>query len=187
MGFDIHKAVTTRGYSLGLVVSALQKAIRRGDVRLAGYWALEMWASGFDQYLWKRLLVISAEDCWGILTQEVAALQSAYEAANKGKGKDRPRVGRIFVSKAVILLCLAKKSRDADHLQNFVYDQEQVAELELLDSLAEAARELIPEYAFDCHTPEGRSRGKTQKDFFRDEQAALQPKQRGLFDDLAAE
>jgi len=32
--------------------------------------------------------------------------------------------GRIFISKAVILLSLAKKSRDADRLQNFVYDQQ---------------------------------------------------------------
>ena len=30
--------------------------------------------------------------------------------------------GRIFISKAVILLCAARKSRDDDHLQNFVYD-----------------------------------------------------------------
>jgi len=29
--------------------------------------------------------------------------------------------GRIFISKAVIVLSLAKKNRDADHLQNFVY------------------------------------------------------------------
>lgn len=30
--------------------------------------------------------------------------------------------GRIFISKAVILFCAARKRRDADHLQNFVYD-----------------------------------------------------------------
>jgi len=29
----------------------MQKAIRRGDAKLAGYWALELWASGYGQYV----------------------------------------------------------------------------------------------------------------------------------------
>lgn len=33
---------TTRGYALSDVASALQKTIRRGDARLAGYFAIEM-------------------------------------------------------------------------------------------------------------------------------------------------
>lgn len=35
---------------------------RRADTRLAGYWALELWHSGFGNYVWKRLLTVSAED-----------------------------------------------------------------------------------------------------------------------------
>lgn len=27
--------------------------------------ALELWYSGYGNYVWKRLLTISAEDCWG--------------------------------------------------------------------------------------------------------------------------
>jgi hypothetical protein len=42
----------------------------------------------------------------------------------------------------------------------------------------------IPEYAYDCHTREGKKRGKTKADFFKSEQAALQPFQPGLFDDV---
>ena len=42
----------------------------------------------------------------------------------------------------------------------------------------------IPDYAYDCHTPQGRKRGKTKKDFFKAEQDALEPFQPGLFDDL---
>jgi replication-associated recombination protein RarA len=64
---------TKRGYSFPAVSSAMQKAVRRGDAKLAGYWALELWASGFGQYVWRRLLTVSAEDCWGILTAEVKA------------------------------------------------------------------------------------------------------------------
>ena len=37
--------LTKRGYEFGEVSSAMQKAIRRGDTRLAGYWALELWAA----------------------------------------------------------------------------------------------------------------------------------------------
>ena len=40
---------------------------------------------------------------------------------NKTVPAKQPR-GRIFISKAVILLCAARKSRDADHLQNFTHD-----------------------------------------------------------------
>jgi len=59
----VHKLTTTRGYRFAEVSSAMQKAVRRGDAKLAGYWALELWASGFGQYVWRRLLTISAEDC----------------------------------------------------------------------------------------------------------------------------
>ena len=68
---------TKRGYSFPAVSSAMQKAIRRGDAKLAGYWALELWASGYGQYVWRRLLTVSAEDCWGILTHEVKALHDS--------------------------------------------------------------------------------------------------------------
>jgi hypothetical protein len=43
--------LTKRGYEFGEVSSAMQKAIRRGDTRLAGYWALELWASGYGNYV----------------------------------------------------------------------------------------------------------------------------------------
>lgn len=175
---------TKRGYDLSEVASALQKAIRRGDTRLAGYWALEMWTSGYGPYVWRRLLTVSAEDCWGILTAEIKALHDSYQIVNKGKPAREHR-GRIFLTKAVILLCAAKKNRDADHLQNLVYDALQTIDPEnLARDLAKAGRLEVPDYAFDCHTQKGRKRGKTKADFFREEQRALSPLQRGLFDDL---
>lgn len=175
---------TKRGYDLGEVASAMQKAIRRGDTKHAGYWALELWTSGFGPYVWRRLLIVSAEDCWGILTSEIKALHDSYALVNKGKPAREHR-GRIFISKAVILMCAAKKNRDADHLQNFTYDA--LAGIDpdkLARDLQKAGRLEVPDYAFDCHTLKGRKRGKTKADFFREEQRALQPHQRGLFDDL---
>jgi replication-associated recombination protein RarA len=181
----IHRIPTKRGYSFPAVSSAMQKAVRRGDAKLAGYWALELWASGYGQYVWRRLLTVSAEDCWGILTAEVKALHDSYTEINRNTPAKTPK-GRIFISKAVILLCLAKKSRDPDHLQNFVYDQQAGLDPETLtDDLDQSGEYVpIPDYAYDCHTPQGRAMGKTKADFFKAEQEALSPFIPGLFDDL---
>src|SRR5262245_61122477 len=180
---------TKRGYQLSEVVSAMQKAIRRGDARVAGYFALEMCASGFDQYCWRRLLTISAEDIYGIVTKEVLALQEAYRQLTKGRrrGEQQDMTGWVCVAKAVILMAQAKKSRDADHLVCFVYAQEKIDPQALTHALAEAEPEPIPDYAYDVHTAQGKRRGKTKQDFFREEFQALAPRQPGLFDHLVPE
>jgi len=87
----------------------MQKAVRRGETQLAGYWALELWASGFGNYVWKRLLTISAEDCWGIITAEVKALHDGYAFINANIPARQSR-GRIFISKAVILLSRRRRA-----------------------------------------------------------------------------
>lgn len=172
---------TIRGYDLLEVASALQKAIRRGDGKLAGYWAVELFESRFEQYLWRRLLTISAEDCWGVITAEIEALYRAWEIVRKNK----PGSGRIFAAKAVLLLASARKCRDADHLTNLIYDLKSVDEAQLEAELTAAREntEAIPDYAFDCHTAKGKKAGKTKQDFFREEFQALNPREPGLFDE----
>lgn len=172
---------TKKGYDFFLATSAMQKSIRRGDTKIAGYFAIELFESGYKDYVWLRLLTISAEDCWGILTQEIKALHDSWKIADEKK-----KSGRIFLSKAVILLCLAKKSRDADHLTNLVYDKDNIDEIAVMNLMKECEThpEPIPEYAYDVHTQEGRRRGKTKGQFFKEEFDALQPRQKGLFDDL---
>ena len=177
------KLHTKRGYELFEVASCLQKAIRRGDTTLAGYMAIEMFESGFHNYLWKRLLTISAEDCAGIVTQEIKALHESFVLLNEGAKKPR---SRIFISKAVIILCQSKKCRDADHLQNFIYDRELVDAKQLDAAIKEARRNPenlpLPDYTFDVHTRKGRSAGKTKEQFFKDEFLALKPRGQGEFD-----
>ncbi len=171
---------TARGYVLLEVASALQKAIRRGDARLAGYWAIELFESNYKEYLWRRLLTISAEDCWGIITHEIESLYRSWQMIDKQK----PAAGASSASKATILLCQARKCRDADHLTNLVYDKIAIDE-SVLDAELNAARGsvlAIPDYAFDVHTAKGRKSGKTKEQFFRDEHAALWPREPGLFD-----
>lgn len=171
---------TIHGYDFYEVASCLQKAIRRGDVKLAGYMALELWSSGFDKYVWKRLFTISAEDCYGILTKEIEALWQGYTLVND---KKEPK-GRVFISKAVIILCDAKKSRDADHLSNYLYDKmDGITEEQIKEELAIAPKDIkIPDYVFDVHTMRGKKMGKTKEEFFKEEYEALKPREPGLFD-----
>jgi len=178
---NVKELRTVRGYRLGEVTSALQKAIRRGDARLGGYWAIEMFESNFREYLWRRLLTISAEDCWGVITGEIESLYRSWQIIDKTKKGG----GRIFAAKAAVLLAMARKCRDADHLTNLVYDQRRVDQNQLMADLEDARQnpEPIPEYAFDCHTQVGKKAGRTKADFFRDEFGALNPKQPGLFDE----
>jgi replication-associated recombination protein RarA len=175
-----YRITTKRGYSLLEVASALQKAIRRADARLSGYWAIELFESGYQQYLWRRLLTISAEDCWGVITHEIESLYRSWQLIDQQK----KGAGRIFAAKATILLAQARKCRDADHLTNLVYDPKSIPDARLESDLdaAREATEAIPDYAFDCHTNAGRKAGKTKDMFFREEYAALDPKEPGLFD-----
>lgn len=176
------------GYNLFEVASCLQKSIRRRDTATAGYMAIELFESGYHRYCWKRLLTISAEDCAGLITQEIKALHDAFELLNADAKKPR---SRIFLSKAVIVLCQARKCRDADHLQNFVYDREMIDARRLEAAIDEVRRNPenlpLPDYTFDVHTQRGRARGKTKEDFFRDEHAALNPRAQGEFDLLVEE
>ena len=181
---NIKQAQTVRGYTLSGCTSAMQKAIRRADAAVGGYFAQELFASGFGEYVWRRLFVISAEDIYGCVTKELSALYDAYKLIRKQPNK-KPTAGRIFISKAVVLLCLSPKSRDADHLQCLVYDKVQgITEQQIQKELDDCEGMQVPDYAFDCHTIEGKRMGKTKAEFFISEQNALDPREPGLFDHL---
>ncbi len=108
-----------------------------------------------------------------------------FKIVNEGR-KDVDK-GRIFISKAVLLLAEAKHSRDSDHLQNYIYDRAMVSDEEVAKYLEETLSSdaiQVPEYTFDCHTLEGKRRGKTKNQFFLEEYEALANKQKGLFDSV---
>ena len=171
---------TVQGYDFFECRSAMQKAIRRADAAVAGYFALELWHSGYRDYVWKRLFTISAEDCYGIITKEIEALWQGHELVNKNKTEPK---GRIFVSKAVLLLCECRKCRDADHLQNLISARKD-GDVEMWINDVRARPIPIPPYTFDVHTRKGKKYGRTKEEFFRDEYEALVPREPGLFDDL---
>ena len=170
------------GYDFYEVASALQKSIRRGDVRTAGFFALELFPK-YREYTWRRLLTISAEDCYGCITQEIKALYDSFEIINKKKADG----GRIFISKAVILLCECKHNRDADLLSNYVHDKKSgLTDDEIEAELNEARNRKmdVPEYVFDCHTMKGKRNGKTKSDFFKEEQMSLFNSKDSIFPDI---
>ena len=182
--------LTRNGHNMYDMASMMQKAIRRGLVRYASYAAYELYGKYYT-YVWKRLYVISAEDCYGIMTKEIVALKLADDEVNKGKkGYERDA---IFLAKAVVLLCLAKKNRDACYVAcNFMMPDEPISEKEMQElkhiDLAELQRlrlaeDRIPDWVFDVHTIKGKYKmGKTDLDMTISEEEALEPHQYSLFD-----
>lgn len=142
---------TKRGYVLGDVVSALQKSVRRGQEEAAVYWALEMDASGYTAYAFRRLAVIASEDCYAepMAAVMVASLRSSWEAERQNRKGAR---GLLYVAHAASFLARAKKSRIADHL--------------LMVAGENAERREIPDEAYDVHTREGRRRGRGWRFFY---------------------
>lgn len=80
MGYNM---ITKNGHNFFEMAAMLQNAIRRADYQRAGYAANEMFPK-YRGYLWRRLLIISAEDCYGIMTKEIVALKQAEEMMKNG-------------------------------------------------------------------------------------------------------
>lgn len=165
------------------MASMLQKAIRRCDFERAGYAAYELFGE-FHTFLWKRLIVSSAEDCYGIMTKEIVGLKLADDIVNKGKkGYDKDP---LFVAKAITLLCMARKNRDACYVAcNFmtagrILEPEEIEHIDI--EKCDLGADGIPDWVFDVHTLKGKMKGKTEVDMGEDEQAALTPHQLGFFD-----
>ena len=177
------KLYTKNGHDMFEMRSLLQKAIRRCDYVNAGYAANELMGR-YRNYLWKSLLTISAEDCWGCVTHEIIALKKADDAVNANySGYD---VNPLFVAKAVTLLVKARKNRDADYFACCLLNSNDTLSDDYLRqyfSLCERDFKCVPDYTYDCHTRKGKAMGKTKMDMIKSEQAALYPRTEGDFDE----
>jgi replication-associated recombination protein RarA len=151
---------TRRGYAVDEVVSALQKSIRRSDPDAALYWATELGQSGHLAWLWKRLRVVSSEDCApgsGVVA-EVEALHGRYRERIKSGSTD---LGLFWAMHAAVLCATAPKSRISDWA--FAYHTSDHVE-----------RREIPDEALDMHTRRGRQRGRGKAHFIA-EASRLEP------------
>lgn len=103
---------TETGYNMFDMLSLIQKAIRRGDYEHAGFAAYQL-KGAFRTTMWNRLFVISAEDCFGVLTKELVALRTCDENERND----------TCLADAVALMCRSKKSRDGCYFAcNFILD-----------------------------------------------------------------
>ena len=184
-----YSPTTKNGYSMYEMSSMIQKAIRRCDIPHAAYAANEL-SVKYRAYLWKRLMTVSAEDCYGIMTKEIIALHEADDYVNK---KAEPgKTNDLFIAKAVVLLCMARKNRDADYVAcNFMWgdrpltdkEYDEFVDYEIVERLKYVDNFDVPKYVFDVHTYKGKRAGATVTDFFREENESLEPHQMNLFDD----
>lgn len=98
---------THNGHNMFDISSLIQKALRRGDMEYACYAAHEMmWK--YRPYLWTRLLITSAEDCYDLVTGRVQYLK-------KRDLESGDALNSSFLSEAVNLLVRVRKNRDADY------------------------------------------------------------------------
>ncbi len=147
MGY--YNPITRSRHNMFDMASLLQKAIRRGDYKRAGYAAYELYGS-YDKMMWNRMMTISSEDCWGILTKELVVLRNEDTLLNEGKkGYEK---NAMYVSKAIALMCRALKSRDACYFAcNFILSPNKRDEI-VFDAMEtkELAKEisLIPDEVF---------------------------------------
>lgn len=153
-----YKLKTLKEYDFFEVASAFQKSVRRGLEEDAMYWAVELFNSGYDEYLWKRIKIISSEDI-GLAEPNIAAnisgLYSSYLEQKKKKDESN-QPERLFLTHAVLMLCRSKKSRVVDHAlihfwRTHPYNHKQ-----------------IPDCALDKHNERGRKLGRGWKHFFEE-------------------
>lgn len=188
------KLLTKSGHDFYVVSSLLQKAIRRGDYKRAGYACKELYYD-YPSFVWNRLLTISAEDCVALVTDELVALRKCDEWVNKNKKKDDKT--KIFVGKALVILLECYKGRDADFMASSLMREinpemrkdpafnQDLETINIEKCVVEGT--LFPDYVYDPHTLDGKIKyGRTFKnyDFDHIEGKDLKPKskQLSLFD-----
>ena len=195
---DNNPAITKNGYQLFDIISLLQKSIRRGDVKLASWCAMELCESGHSAFAWKRLLIISAEDCSNFdkdgnfhpLTVELLALKHVFDELSQKKNIHKPY--KLHLAKAAILLAKTAHNREVDHsiaighsdlLNMKIITKEMINEAISQINENERISEIdIPDYCYDCHTIKGKKLGRNTNDFVKDEWEALANRLPDVFD-----
>lgn len=147
---------TRKNYEFYAISSAFQKSVRRGDEKKALFFAFELYSSGYQKYIWKRILIIASEDIGLADDMTAVKINALYNNWNiiseKANGSSVP-----FVH-AVMILCRAEKSRICDHAKIYCMTTSDNFE--------------IPDYAFDMHTKKGKML-KRSSEYFINEASKL--------------
>ena len=146
---------TCHGFPADQVISAVQKEIRRGNTENAVLLAHEMvlTSPALEDYLWQRLMVISVEDVgFGeptapILINSLRQMLSTFDRS----APDR----ELFAVHAVRYLSGCRKDRSSDEMTLWAK----------LASERGEALPVIPDYALDMHTGDGKKMGRGLRHF----------------------
>lgn len=152
-----YKIITVGGYDFFECSSAFQKSIRRGKGSDAMYWCVELFNSGYDEYLWKRIKIIASEDV-GLADNNAAILMASLYASYAELKKDNKdtRPERVYLTHAVLYLARAPKSRYVD--------------LAIMASWRghDLEKKKVPDYALDKHTARGKAMGRDEQYFLNE-------------------
>ena len=156
--------VSKHGISADLLISAVQKCIRRGQEDLAMRFAYELYITSqfHEEKLWNRLLVISVEDIGFGDTNALIVVKTLNEMRKEYPYLDGDRP--IFFLYAIRYLCRQKKERSTDHIKNII--MKEIAKGEIPE---------IPDYAYDMHTNKGRFELGRDVFYFMDEASKVIP------------
>src|SRR5512133_1902530 len=111
---------TCHDFAADEVISALQKEIRRGHAENAALLAYEMYLTSaeLENYLWKRLVVISVEDIGFANSQAPVLIHHLYEMHRIYERGEGDRL--LFAVQAVRYLCASPKDRSTDEMVNWM-------------------------------------------------------------------
>lgn len=135
-------------------LSALQKCIRRSMTEDAGYWFFALAESGFVSMALNRLRIIAHEDIGG---GDPAAVMFACRCVDDAQEWHRAKndAWKLAGANAILTLCRAKKSREADHFQAVCRCR-----------FKQNPDKQVPDFALDKHTRKGRQMGRGFDHFF---------------------
>ncbi|MEM3618587.1 MAG: hypothetical protein QXK47_05900 [Candidatus Bathyarchaeia archaeon] len=145
---------------IAILKSALQKSIRRGYVEKAMAFAVQLLEKAGWYVTWRRLRIISVEDCG--VPETIMAVETLYRQFLEFKGKNGKALSwdakRCVVS-AALIMAESKKDRRADEFMELWHVFEKKKNVKPLQSLKELWT-AVPDEAFDCHTIQGRRMGR---------------------------
>lgn len=152
-----HERITASGHSGDLMLSALQKFIRRGDAEGAARAAYELSIvdEAADRLVWQRLAVICAEDV-GLGCPEAPAVVHALAQSARDLPWGNPD-RHILLTHAVRFLCQCPKDRASCTLTS-VLKRRVKAETPFA----------LPDYVYDMHTVKGREMGRGKMHFLHE-------------------
>lgn len=153
---DSFQRLTKKGYDFYEVASAFQKSIRRGLLEDAMYWGIELYESSYEEYAWKRMVIMASEDV-GLgepsCIVQIMALKESFDYLTMRRDMGAKK---LPFTQAIAVLVKSRKSRFIDHAIT-VYWQQNREEIKP-----------IPDWAYDMHTRRGKAMGRGLDYFYKE-------------------